>query len=77
MTARYLPMFGSICRDTILPTSAIPNLYANPLPINGNEYVDGGVSASVPVHEPRRRNARSIVVIRTEPFSATAEYRAS
>ncbi|HDY7775430.1 patatin family protein [Vibrio vulnificus] len=71
LTDRYLPMFGSIWRDTMLATCAIPKLYANPVTINGNEYVDGGVSASVPVQEPWRRNARSIVVIRTEPFSAT------
>lgn len=68
LTDRYLPMFGPTWRETMIATCAIPKLYAHPVVINGNVYVDGGVSASVPVQEPWRRNARSIIVIRTEPF---------
>jgi len=48
-------------------TFAIPRLYNDEIFIGDNAYVDGGVSACIPVQEAWRRQARSIVVIRTEP----------
>ncbi|KGK17884.1 esterase [Vibrio navarrensis] len=69
LTDKYLPIFGPNWYQTMLATCAIPKLYSNPVTIGGREYVDGGVSASIPVQEAWRRNARAIIVIRTEPFA--------
>lgn len=68
---QYLPILGSEWRDTMVATCAIPKLYQGPVAIDDQMFVDGGVSASIPVQEAWRQNARNIIVIRTEPFSAS------
>ncbi|MGR5132212.1 patatin-like phospholipase family protein [Vibrio alfacsensis] len=68
---QYLPILGNEWRDTLVATCAIPKLYRDPVAIDDQMFVDGGVSASIPVQEAWRQNARNIIVIRTEPFSAS------
>ncbi|CAM4121994.1 patatin-like phospholipase family protein [Vibrio neonatus] len=63
---KYLPLLGEDWLDVIRATCAIPNLVSRPISLSGNEFVDGGVSASIPVQEAWRREARNIIVIRTE-----------
>jgi predicted patatin/cPLA2 family phospholipase len=67
MHDEYLPMFSADWQKIMEATCAIPHLYDGEVDIQGHQYVDGGVSASVPVQEAWRRGARCIVVIRTEP----------
>lgn len=67
MHDEYLPFLGRDWLATLIATCAIPKLYAQPVHIGDNTYVDGGVSASIPVQEAWRRSARFITVVRTEP----------
>lgn len=69
LSDQYLPILGGDWVNTMVATCAIPKLYLGPVDVNGHPYVDGGVSASIPVQEAWRKNARNIIVIRTEPFS--------
>ncbi|GAD88313.1 hypothetical protein VHA01S_004_00870 [Vibrio halioticoli NBRC 102217] len=62
----YLPLLAEDWLDVIRATCAIPNLVSRPISLSGKEFVDGGVSASIPVQEAWRREARNIIVIRTE-----------
>ncbi|MGL4828495.1 MAG: patatin-like phospholipase family protein [Vibrio sp.] len=62
----YFPMLGVDWQQVLLATCAIPGLYPDPVPLNGKNYIDGGVSASIPVQEAWRKEARFITVIRTE-----------
>lgn len=71
LSDQYLPMLGDSWFTTMLATCAIPKLYLGPVDLNGHKFVDGGVSASIPVQEAWRQNARNIIVVRTEPFSET------
>ena len=63
----YFPLMGEDWYKVMIATCAIPRLYNDEIFIGDRAYVDGGVSASIPVQEAWRRQARSIVVIRTEP----------
>ncbi|CAK2206049.1 putative patatin/cPLA2 family phospholipase [Vibrio crassostreae] len=63
----YFPLLGEDWYKVMIATCAIPRLYNNEILIGNGTYVDGGVSAAIPVQEAWRRQARSIVVIRTEP----------
>ncbi len=65
----YLPMLEEDWFQVMLATCAIPRLYTDEVLVGGRAYVDGGVSACIPVQEAWRQSARSIVVIRTEPIS--------
>ena len=69
LSDQYLPILGADWVSTMVATCAIPKLYQGPVDVNGQRFVDGGVSASIPVQEAWRKNARNIIVIRTEPFS--------
>ncbi|TXY29370.1 patatin family protein [Vibrio mimicus] len=62
----YFPMLGADWQQVLLATCAIPGLYPEPVALNGKHYIDGGVSASIPVQEAWRKEARFITVIRTE-----------
>ncbi|EEX92779.1 hypothetical protein VIOR3934_16221 [Vibrio orientalis CIP 102891 = ATCC 33934] len=66
LSDHYLPMLQDDWRRVLLATCAIPRLYPEPILFPHGEYVDGGVSASIPVQEAWRQEARCIVVIRTE-----------
>ncbi|OCH47540.1 patatin family protein, partial [Vibrio cyclitrophicus] len=63
----YFPLLGEDWYKVMIATCAIPRLYNDEILIGNGTYVDGGVSAAIPVQEAWRRQARSIVVIRTEP----------
>ncbi|MEC6831461.1 patatin family protein [Photobacterium toruni] len=64
----YLPMYQQGWRDVLLASCAIPLLYNQPVNMNDLQWVDGGVSAAIPVKEAWRRGADLVVVIRTEPL---------
>ncbi|NLS11494.1 patatin family protein [Vibrio sp. SM6] len=68
LSDHYLPLLTQQWFETLLATCAIPRLYEHEVELNGQRFVDGGVSASIPVQEAWRRNARLIVVVRTEPI---------
>jgi predicted patatin/cPLA2 family phospholipase len=67
LTDFYLPMLQQEWYLPLLASCAIPILYPHPVQIEHRQYVDGGVSASIPVQEAWRQGARLITVIRTEP----------
>ena len=60
----YLPMLQDDWRK-VIATCAIPRLYNQAVEFEHGIYVDG-VSASIPVQEAWRKEARCIIVIRTE-----------
>ena len=62
----YLPMLKDDWKKVLIATCAIPRLYDKRVAFEHGVYVDGGVSASIPVQEAWRKEARCIVVIRTE-----------
>ncbi|WP_194436225.1 patatin-like phospholipase family protein [Vibrio fluminensis] len=63
---RYLPMLGDEWKKVLIATCAIPRLYEHEVAFSHGNYIDGGVSASIPVQEAWRQGSRCIVVIRTE-----------
>jgi len=63
---RYLPMLEEDWKQVLIATCAIPRLYEHEVNFPHGSYIDGGVSASIPVQEAWRQGARCIVVIRTE-----------
>ncbi|MCL9783602.1 DUF6363 domain-containing protein [Vibrio sp. S4M6] len=62
----YFPIFREDWHNIMIATCAIPRLYNQSVELDGAEYVDGGVSAAIPVQQAWRQGARCIVVIRTE-----------
>lgn len=64
----YLPMLQEDWYQVLMATSAIPTLFEGTVAHQGNEFIDGGVSASIPVQEAWRQECRSIIVIRTEQY---------
>ncbi|MCP4955294.1 patatin family protein [Photobacterium aquimaris] len=64
----YLPMYQQDWSEVLLASCAIPLLYNQPVNMNELQWVDGGVSAAIPVKEAWRRGADLVVVIRTEPL---------
>ncbi|GAL21999.1 predicted esterase of the alpha-beta hydrolase superfamily [Vibrio maritimus] len=64
----YLPMLQEDWYQVLMATSAIPTLFEGSVPHLGREFIDGGVSASIPVQEAWRQECRSIIVIRTEQY---------
>lgn len=63
---RYLPMLDDDWKKVLIASCAIPRLYDHEVNFEHGSYIDGGVSASIPVQEAWRQGARCIVVIRTE-----------
>ncbi len=62
----YLPMLEEDWYKVMLATCAIPRLYPSSVKVGQDNFVDGGVSAAIPVQQAWRRGARFITVIRTE-----------
>lgn len=54
-------------------SSAFPMLYKKGVQIGDHYYVDGGLSAPIPVEEAYKRGAKRIVVIRTVPKDSTGQ----
>lgn len=73
LSDEYFPMLGNNWKDVMRATCAIPRLYPKEVKLNNKLYVDGGVSASIPVQEAWRREARFITVIRTEEVDEEAD----
>ncbi|MCG3722906.1 patatin-like phospholipase family protein [Vibrio cincinnatiensis] len=69
----YFPMLGNDWREILTATCAIPGLYTNNVSLGGRNYIDGGVSASIPVQEAWRQEARFITVIRTETLDEESQ----
>ncbi|MGF1702593.1 DUF6363 domain-containing protein [Photobacterium makurazakiensis] len=65
----YLPLYGHNWCEVLKATCAIPVIYNQPVNIDDLEWVDGGVSAAVPVKEAWQRGADLVVVVRTEPLA--------
>ena len=63
---RYLPMLEEDWKKVLIASCAIPRLYEREVSFEHGRYIDGGISASIPVQEAWRQGARCIVVIRTE-----------
>lgn len=69
---RYLPLLGENWQQVQKASCAIPRLYPTAVWLEDKAYIDGGVSASIPVQEAWRREGRCIVVIRTESVNTLA-----
>ncbi len=53
--------------EVLRASSAVPVLYRKFVELDRRRYVDGGVSAPIPVEEAYRRGARRILVVRSRP----------
>ncbi|MFA0412587.1 patatin-like phospholipase family protein [Vibrio renipiscarius] len=67
---RYLPILEDNWKQVLIASCAIPRLYDREVCFEHGCYIDGGVSASIPVQEAWRQGARCIIVIRTESDEA-------
>ncbi|MGR5221168.1 patatin-like phospholipase family protein [Vibrio parahaemolyticus] len=63
----YYPIFADNWFDVLKATCAIPMLYYHDIEFDGKKWVDGGVSATIPVEESYRRGIKNMVVISTIP----------
>ncbi|CAH0526516.1 patatin-like phospholipase family protein [Vibrio hippocampi] len=63
----YYPIFSDNWFDVLKATCAIPMLYYHDIEFDGKKWIDGGVSASIPVEESYRRGFHNMVVISTIP----------
>ncbi|MBY6197481.1 patatin family protein [Vibrio hangzhouensis] len=63
----YYPIFADNWFDVLKATCAIPMLYYHDIEFDGKKWVDGGVSATIPVEESYRRGINNMVVISTIP----------
>ncbi|MGF1687020.1 DUF6363 domain-containing protein [Photobacterium japonica] len=64
----YMPMYQANWCEVLRASCAIPVIYTEPVIVDNLDWVDGGVSAAVPVKEAWLRQADLVVVIRTEPI---------
>lgn len=67
--ARYFEPQSHDVNEVLRASCAVPILYRKFVEIAGRAYVDGGVSAAIPVEEAYRRGARRIMVVRSRPAS--------
>ncbi|MGF1723711.1 patatin-like phospholipase family protein [Photobacterium nomapromontoriensis] len=70
----YMPMYQDNWREVLRASCAIPLIYNLPVNFDELEWVDGGVSAAVPVKEAWKRGADLVIVVRTEPLMINQEY---
>ncbi len=66
----YLPLYQKNWQEVLRASCAIPILYNKQVNFNDLEWVDGGVSAAIPVKEAWKRGAELVVVVRTEPIDS-------
>ncbi|WP_051326587.1 patatin-like phospholipase family protein [Aliagarivorans taiwanensis] len=64
----YFPIFSENWLEILKATCAIPFLYQQRIEFAGKRWVDGCVSANIPVMEAVRRGYQDIVVIQTTPL---------
>lgn len=65
--AEYFAPTDDSWLNILKASSAIPGFYRNGVEIEGVNYLDGGISDAIPVHEAVRRGAETVVIIRTVP----------
>ena len=65
----YMPMYEDNWCEVLRASCAIPVIYNQPVNFDDLEWVDGGVSAAVPVKQAQLRGADLVIVVRTEPVS--------
>lgn len=65
--ATYFEPTGDTMIEILRASSAVPVLFRKMVELDGERFVDGGVSAPIPVEEAYRRGARTILVIRSRP----------
>lgn len=70
----YMPMYQDNWREVLRASCAIPLIYNLPVNFDELEWVDGGVSAAVPVKEAWKRGADLVIVVRTEPLMIPQEH---
>ncbi|MDX1300834.1 patatin family protein [Photobacterium sp.] len=66
----YLPLYQKNWKEVLRASCAIPVLYNQKVNFNDLEWVDGGVSAAIPVKEAWKRGADLVIVVRTEPVES-------
>lgn len=64
----YFSPTAESLNDILLASSAMPVLYRRFVAFAGRRYVDGGISAPIPVEEAHRRGATRIMVLRSRPY---------
>jgi predicted patatin/cPLA2 family phospholipase len=64
-TARYLTPRADDMLEALKASCALPLLYRKTVTLDGEQFVDGGLSDPIPVREAYRRGARTIVVLRS------------
>ncbi len=69
--AVYLKPEKTNLEDIMKASSSIPIFYRKFLRVNELDCVDGGLADPIPVLEAYRRNAKTIMVIRSRPYSYT------
>jgi len=72
LSDEYFPIFSEHWLDVLKASCAIPQLCGDSVFVGKHRYYDGGISASIPVQEAWRNDARLIIVIRTESRSSTS-----
>lgn len=65
---QYFDLAVENWKEPLKASCAIPALHKAPIIFNNTRWLDGGVSAPIPVEEAYRRGYRHIVVIRTLPI---------
>ena len=63
--ARYLTPRADDMLEALKASCALPLLYRKTVTLDGEQFVDGGLSDPIPVREAYRRGARTIVVLRS------------
>jgi len=66
--AHYLPVTNDSIHDAMVATCAIPYFYRDPVQVNGERYVDGGVADSIPVRQAWHMGADDITVVLSQPL---------
>lgn len=70
----YFSMFEDNWLQILKASCAVPLLFPSSIKIGEEHYVDGAVSAAIPVREAFNRGADIIVVLRTEPVLNSQPY---
>jgi predicted patatin/cPLA2 family phospholipase len=62
---RYLAPKADDMLEALKASCALPLLYRRTVSLDGEEFVDGGLSDPIPVREAYRRGARTLIVLRS------------
>lgn len=67
LSPRFLEPTADKWLTMLKASSALPYLYKKGVMIDGDNYVDGGVTLPIPIQEAYQRGAKKIIVLRTVP----------